>query len=167
MSNKKKRGKYSEGPRQDGESRKEYTDEERIRAVALARHYGNIRRAAKELGITASSLGRWMRGIHVDDVGKLNAQVEQIEESMLQRVEAGAMEFYEKIMEELRAGNYSRGQLLTGFGILADKVIALKRLNKDAEDFGEVRKWVSQLKEAQAKYGKGQPQRDESVEDAE
>ena len=133
----------------------QYTREKKIEAIALVRHLGSVKAAARQLKISRGAITKWMEDteLHQESAEK----IDKMEVSMMKRIESGMMVFFDQIMEQLHEKQYTRGQLLTGFGILADKVIALRKLQGDTDDFGEVRQWVRQLQDAHKRYGTPEP----------
>lgn len=132
-----------------------YTDEQRTRAILRAEELSNIRAAAREAGVSESTLRTWMK-TNPGQTAQLRAEVKT---SMLNRLEDGAMRFYNAMMQALEEGQYKPGQLMTGFGIVFDKYARLKELEIDTGDDGQLNEFVNAMKEA---YERDRPTEPES-----
>jgi len=111
-----------------------YTDAERAAALAaLDANADNVERTAKEIGIPRGTLRRWANGEGV--VAKLGEMRDEGRTLMLARIEEVAALVLEKIPGSLAGA--PPHQLATAFGILTDKSIALKMLEKDGSDRGK------------------------------
>lgn len=122
---------------------KHYTDEFKARAMLRAEELSNVRAAARELGVGPSTLSRWMT--NRPEAAQIATQVKQ---SMLERLEEGAMKFYAAILKDLEEGKHSPGQRLTGFGIVFDKYVRLKEMATDEGDDGQLTEFVEAMKGA-------------------
>jgi len=127
-----------------------YTPEQKAKAIMRAEELGNKSAAAREAGVPINTLRSWMEN-DKDEVVKIGQQVKH---NMLEKLEQGAMLFYEQILEHLdddyeppegkkrERKNFSPGQKLTGFGIFADKVRDIRRLEQDAEANETSEQWL-------------------------
>jgi hypothetical protein len=127
-------------------ARKQYTEDFRVRAILRSEELGNIRAAARELNIHPETLRTWIR----DRPGE-SAQIHaEVKASMLESLEDGAMKFYRAVMESLENDEYSPGQKLTGFGIITDKVIALRSSSQESKNTDKIDKLIGAIREARA-----------------
>ncbi len=108
-----------------------YTDAERVAALAaLDANADNLKRTSRETGIPRNTLRRWANGEGV--AAKLTEQREECRTLVLARIEEVAAEVLETIPGSLPGA--PPHQLATTFGILADKIIALRAFTKDGGD---------------------------------
>lgn len=143
-------------------ARRSYTDADRAAALAaLDANADNLARTARETGIPRNTLRRWADGEGV--VPQLSELRQEKRTLSLSRIEEVAAEVLECIPNSL-AGTPPH-QLATAFGILADKIVALKALERDAGDQGKAahltdeERWqrVSDLLVRSRRNGAGRP----------
>lgn len=101
-------------------ARPTYTAQQRAHAVTLATAYGNAARAARETGIPAQTIGRWLNEPSEETL-KI---VSQVHKSLADRLTDSMMEAHDALMANLRAGKLSPGQTIAAFGVLFDKRMA-------------------------------------------
>lgn len=115
-------------------ARKQYDEEFRVRAMLRAEELGNVSAAAREVGVAESTLRTW----RAEKPGESAEIREQVKASMLERLEEGAMKFYQAVLDALDGQEYSPGQLLTGFGIVFDKYAKLKEADSAGRDTSQL-----------------------------
>lgn len=125
-------------------ARKQYDEEFRVRAMLRAEELGNVSAAAREVGVAESTLRTW----RAEKPGESAEIREQVKASMLERLEEGAMKFYQAVIGALEEQRYSPGQLLTGFGIVFDKYAKLREMQGDDGDDGQLSEFVKAMREA-------------------
>lgn len=103
---------------------KRYTPEERARAVLLAHELGSAEAAGRKLGIPGPTVRRWASGARASDTLGL---VREAKKAVVERLTESMMELRDALMGDLRGGKLSAGQKITAFGVMADKVIMLRR----------------------------------------
>jgi transposase-like protein len=101
---------------------------------------GNVSAAARELGVRHQTLREWIKSHPASEAVR-----EKARESMTERLESAMWKFYQQIVETLEAGGYSSGQLLTGFGIFADKLAMFQRQQQTDDDAANFRSWLAEL----------------------
>lgn len=114
-----------------------YSNTEVIEAVALARLYGNIKKAAKELGISYDTLYNWAnKKYKSNEIVDFDRHVAEAYETMLQNNLFLMSESQRVIHEKLPAA--SAAQAATIYGILFDKNKILMDMSRETVGSGQI-----------------------------
>lgn len=111
-------------------ARNVYTDKDRARvALTLQANEGNIRRTARETGVPVMTVGDWKR--HWDREGYPEAIQEalpMVREEFLEEAETVRWMMLSRLRDKIESGEGSVRDLMTGIGILTDKIHVMKGL---------------------------------------
>ncbi len=93
--------------------------------------YGNLSRAAKELGVNKSTLSRWMNSEHVSD--EIVVAAREIGGEVRQTLTEHTQDLASKVLREIESrfdqDMYSSYELIMLFGIVSDKHVNFKKMS--------------------------------------
>lgn len=109
-----------------------YTEDFKLQAITLYEATGSLERVSKQLGISKSTLSRWVNGQNVPD--EIVVAAKEISADVRKDVGERMGDLLSKVVDEVErrfdGGAYSSYELVVMAGIFADKFVNLKKMSQ-------------------------------------